>query len=690
MGSTPLETAASPELSLPELRDVEQQLRRLEKQSNWMWVMATVLLVALGTALVSLRTLPDPSDPKVTDTPFLLIIGLSGLVLLFSLYMLIKQHQLQVVRGQLFQALLRAESLRSRLSGLSSLFEGLAQVGVHFELEAALQTLADHVRSSLGAEQCSIMLLDPESRELQCVAVSGSDADFVRNARVRLGDGVAGWVAQNDEPVVLTPDVVERRFPFAYKPLRGIISGLCVPLSLPDRVIGVLSINRLQRGPDFTTEDARLVSVFARHIAIATRRMKDREVSLRSMRDHEDQLRHYHKMEALGRLAGGVAHDFNNQLTVILAYSGKLARELPEKASSREHAEQVSDAAERAARLTRKLLTFSRNRAADPRVVDVNATVGAMGDVLRRVIGDGVALEQRLASDLARVRIDPNDLEQVMTDLVVNARDSMQDGIVTIETALVRLDAREASAQVGARAGDYVRITVRDTGRGMDADTRTMAFEPFFTTKPDGSGLGLATAYGIVRQSGGFITLESDLGKGTTIRIHLPATSAEAAPDLARRPTAAAANGTGRILVVEDDESVLRLVRDMLAAAGYEVLTAAWTGQAILVVESSEQPIDLVLTDVGLPGDSGGELARWVEKNRPGVPVLFMSGYPDEDLARWGMSFDADFLRKPFTGPELLAKVRSMRERTTRRSPATGARPVLTEAEESAELPRAA
>jgi signal transduction histidine kinase/CheY-like chemotaxis protein len=625
-----------------------------------MWALAALLLAALGAALGSLYVSVGPGALFQQGVNYVLVVGVSGLTLLFSLYMLLKQRQLQSLRAELFQAIVTQESLRARLSGLSTLFEGAAHVGAPIDVEVMLQALADHVRAPLRADRASLMLLDPESGELHCVAVSGRNPDPVRGVRVPRGAGIAGWVVEQGQAIVLTPDLVQRRFPAACHPPRDIAAGLCVPVALRDQVIGVLNLSRVEGSEAFTEEDARILTAFAAHIAIAIRSANDRRQAREIDERHAEQQRQSQKMESLGRLAGGVAHDFNNLLTVILSYGSKLLRGQAADDPMRQCAEKITEAAERCAALTRQLLTFSRKQVVTMRRIEMNACVQRMSVLLRRLIGENVELETVLAPNAGSIQADSSQIEQVLMNLVVNARDALPaGGRVTITTERAQLDV-VAAATHGVRPGPYCVLAVRDTGHGMDAATQAKALEPFFTTKEQSTGLGLSTVYGIVQQSGGFLAMESRPGYGSTFRIGFPSADSQEQAAAPRGDSVATGAHGATILLVEDEQAVRELVRELLSQNGFQVLEASWAGEAVMIAESHEGRIDLMLTDVVMPGESGGELARWMEQARPEMPVLFMSGYSDDAIVRAGVQHGAAFLAKPFSEEDLIAKVRAM------------------------------
>jgi CheY-like chemotaxis protein len=365
-------------------------------------------------------------------------------------------------------------------------------------------------------------------------------------------------------------------------------------------------------------------------------------------------------MEAIGRLAGGIAHDFNNLLTVIQGRGEELLERLQPGTASYQDASLVLRTAERAAALTKQLLAFSRKQVLAPKVFDLNVVVSGMMTMLQRLIGEDIELVLRLTPDLSGVKADPGQIEQVILNLVVNARDAMpRGGTLTIETSELTL--AEAQARVAGTTTPCVGLVVRDTGHGMDAATRSRIFEPFFTTKEQGkgTGLGLATVYGIVEQSGGHVLVESEPGHGATFFVYLPrAEGASPATPASAQPAAPATRGE-TVLVVEDEPEVRALVVDVLERAGYAVLVADDGEAAARTAETHAGAIALVVTDVVMPRMSGADLAAALRVTRPDTKILFMSGYVgkvDQDALRDG----AAFISKPFTPRELLAKIRDV------------------------------
>ena len=378
----------------------------------------------------------------------------------------------------------------------------------------------------------------------------------------------------------------------------------------------------------------------------------------------EEQLRQSQKLEAVGQLAGGIAHDFNNLLTAIIGYSQLTLRQLQTEDPLRSNLEEIKRAGERAAALTRQLLAFSRKQVLQPKTLDLNAVVSEIEKMLQRLIGEDIELQTVLQSDLGSIKGDPGQIEQVLMNLAVNARDAMpQGGKLTIETHNVSVDEGYISQHIAVSPGPYVMLAVSDTGIGMDEQTQQRIFDPFFTTKElgKGTGLGLSTVYGIVKQSGGNIWVYSELGQGTTFKIYLPRLDEQAQESRPGKERQEAIFGKETILLAEDEEMVRSLMRNVLKRQGYEVLEAANGGAALLLCECHEGPIHLMITDVVMPEMSGRELTDRLTRLRPEMKVLFMSGYTDDTIVRHGiLESDIAFLQKPFTPHALALKVREL------------------------------
>jgi PAS domain S-box-containing protein len=378
----------------------------------------------------------------------------------------------------------------------------------------------------------------------------------------------------------------------------------------------------------------------------------------------QEQLRQSQKMEAVGQLAGGIAHDFNNLLTVIKGYSQLSLIQFKESDPLKVNINEINKATDRAADLIRQLLAFSRRQTMEMRVLDLNALLRNLQKMLHRVIGEDIELVTRLADDLGRVKVDPGQIEQVIMNLAVNARDAMiEGGKLTIETANVELDEEYARRHVAVTPGRYVMLAVSDTGVGITPEVRERIFEPFFTTKKggEGTGLGLSTVYGIVKQSGGNIWVYSEPEKGTTFKIYLPLVNEPLEEKKERVVKEASPRGNETILVVEDDEVVRKLAVRILREQGHRVLEASQGVDAFLICEEHKGPIHLLVTDVVMPKMSGRELAERITSIRQEVKVLYMSGYPDDTIAHHGiLNEGTNYIQKPFTVEELARKVREV------------------------------
>jgi PAS domain S-box-containing protein len=378
----------------------------------------------------------------------------------------------------------------------------------------------------------------------------------------------------------------------------------------------------------------------------------------------QEQLLQSQKMESVGRLAGGVAHDFNNMLGVIIGHAERAMEELEPDQPLQVALTEIRQAAERSAELTGRLLAFARKQTVSPRVLDMNETVAGMLTMLKRMIGEDIHLAWQPGANLWPVKIDPSQIDQILANLSVNARDAIAGvGRVTIETRNVGVDGSDGAGQRGLAPGEYVLLAVNDDGCGMDRDTQSHLFEPFFTTKSagKGTGLGLATVYGIVKQNSGFIGIDSEPGRGTTVRIYLPRHEGKAEQAHRAGPQEPAARGRETVLLVEDEPALLELSRLMLENKGYRVLTAGLPGEAIRVAEEHSGEIHLLVTDVVMPEMNGRELAKRILSLYPNLKRLFMSGYTADVIAHHGVLDEGvSFIQKPFTGKGLTAKVREV------------------------------
>jgi PAS domain S-box-containing protein len=443
----------------------------------------------------------------------------------------------------------------------------------------------------------------------------------------------------------------------------GLKGAVAFPVFRSEEVLGVIEF--LQPVP--TPTDPQALAMMAA-VGSQIGQFVDREQTEGRLRQTEDQFRQAQKMEAVGQLAGGIAHDFNNLLTGILGYSDLVLLDLKPGDQHFEEHQEIHKAAERAALLTRQLLTFSRKQVLTPKVLDVNNIVAEAEKMLLRLIGEDIHLVTQLAPDLGRIKADPGQLEQVIINLAVNARDAMNaGGTLTIETSNAQLDAAFAETHPGIAPGRFVKLSVRDNGCGMDEATRARIFEPFFTTKEigKGTGLALATVYGIVKQSGGVIEVESKPGEGTTFHIHLPRSDEVTPIRKSNQGLRKAPRGTETILLVEDEEVVRSLARTTLQNCGYSVLEANGAEEAIRLAHQHQGAIHLMLSDVVMPGMGGSRLSDRLRGVRPQMKVLFMSGYTDDSVLRHGVrEKEVAFLQKPFTPLALANKVRERLDET--------------------------
>jgi two-component system, cell cycle sensor histidine kinase and response regulator CckA len=395
----------------------------------------------------------------------------------------------------------------------------------------------------------------------------------------------------------------------------------------------------------------------------------------------ERQLQVAQKIEAVGRLSGGIAHDFNNLLGVIIGYSQVLIKKLGAGNPLLEHAEEIEKAGQRAASLTKQLLAFSRQQVLAPAVLNLNAVITDMGKMLHRLIGEDIDLGMKLSADIGRVKADQGQIEQVIMNLAINARDALpQGGKLVVETVNATLDEAYTRQHPGSKAGRYVMISVTDSGTGMTPETLAHMFEPFFTTKDrgKGTGLGLATVYGVVKQSGGYIWVESELGKGSCFKVYLPEIDEPVSAPVHAAPTAESFRGTETVLLVEDADALRKLAYTLLEQNGYHVLAAASGLEALKMVEDKRDRIDLLLTDVIMPGINGRALAERLAPLQSGLKVLYMSGYTDSAIADHGVLDEGtNLLHKPFSEEALIQKVREVLNADKPNQPGSRDVPVL-------------
>ncbi|HEY9282749.1 MAG TPA: PAS domain S-box protein [Pyrinomonadaceae bacterium] len=543
----------------------------------------------------------------------------------------------------------------------------LAQtLGTARDLITIYRALADFILASMPCSALFLSLYD-EAEALRRVVYlwyGGGERDAGELGAVPVGDGPAGKALKTGRIVALNDyqeslrgcSVVASGFDDDPRVPR---SAVVAPMIIMGHTVGAVEVQSYEPSA-YADEHLTAMRLAANLAASAIENVR----LLEQERERAAQLQQSQKMQAIGRLAGGVAHDFNNLLTAITGYSDLSLRRLAPEDRLYRNIEEIKRAAGRAADLTHQLLAFSRKQVLQPKVLDLNAVVAGMEKMLRRLIGEDIELQFELTPSLGRIKADPGQVEQILMNLVVNARDAMPGGgKLTIQTGNVRLDADYARQHVAVVPGPYVLLAVSDNGCGMDAATRAQVFDPFFTTKEQGkgTGLGLSTVYGIVKQSQGNIWVYSEVGQGTTFKIYLPWVEGEAEPISPAEDNKSLAAGTETILLVEDDEMVRAIARTVLCQAGYTVLEAADGESAIGLCRLHPGPIHLVLTDVVMPRMSGRAVADRLKELRPDLPVLFMSGYTEEAVVHHGvLSEGMHFMEKPFTPATLTRKVRDV------------------------------
>jgi len=557
--------------------------------------------------------------------------------------------------------------LRTRQAHLEALLEVSRQLSKIQPVESLLTTIAEACGRLLDSDTVGFRRVDGD--ELILAGSWGDARNVMITERLRMGESLAGRVAVGGEPLVVTDLANDPRVTPAHRASfhsRGYQALLVIPVKVGERVVGVLSVLS-RRDEGFSAEDVMIATAFAAQAAVAlenSRLYQETQRAYDELSQTQDQLAQASKMEAVGHLAGGVAHDFNNLLMVIMGRADVVLRGLDSKHSIRPAIQEITRTAQRAADLTHQLLAFSRKQVLKPAVLDLNSVIANLTEMLRRLIGEDIDLVAVLEPALGRAKADLGQVEQIVMNLAVNARDAMpHGGQLTLETANVELDAEYARMHVGVRPGSYVMLALSDTGVGMDHATQARIFEPFFTTKGPrkGTGLGLAMVYGIVKQSGGNIGVYSEPGQGTTFKIYLPMIDEPIDGSPESSPPSYPSYGKETVLVVEDEEGVRTLVRDILEQSGYTVLETSHGAQAIETSERHPGPIHLFLTDVVMPEMSGRELVQRLGVLRPASKVLFMSGYTaNAVMHRGALESETEFLQKPFTAATLTRKVREI------------------------------
>jgi signal transduction histidine kinase len=565
--------------------------------------------------------------------------------------------------GLFEEQLLLLDNARTRRARLQALLDVGREVSRIQPPASLLERIATTCGRLLQTDSVGIRLV--EGDDLVVAYASGGARDVMSTPRLKIGESLSGLVAASGQTLVLSDPAADPRLIPVHRAAMerlGYRALVAAPIKAGERIAGVLSV-QTRRRLGFSEEDVEVVTAFAGQVGVAlhnNRLYEELQQAYRELTLTQDQLLQSQKMEAIGRLAGGIAHDFNNLLTVIAGQTYML-RNQAAAGPVREGVERIEATAERAAELIRQLLAFSRKQVLQPGVLRLNAIVESMAPMLTRLIGEDIELSTRLEPQLLHVKADPTQVEQVIMNLVVNARDAMpRGGQLTVATGNVAVDVTSPPPHPDVTPGTYVMLAVTDTGTGMDAETRRRLFEPFYTTKEPGkgTGLGLSTVYGIVKQSGGHIWVCSEPGRGATFTICLPAVC-EAPEAPAVVPPDDAPRGTETILLVEDEGDLRALVRQVLQERGYHVVEAAGPREALHLASESRSRIDLLLTDVIMPQMTGRVLADLLTAERPAMPVLFMSGYADNAVVEHGvLQAGRAYLQKPFTPIQLARVVR--------------------------------
>ncbi len=585
---------------------LRDRIRVIERRDWWLWACAVLITLLLSGGIVSFG-FPGlhVHYPDLNSEPIAnTMVSLVGMVLLFDIYTIYQHFQIQAVRKQLIES---EEIFRLITESAADMIAVIDTNGRRLYNSPSHEKILGYTPLELGGTT-GVDQIHPEDRDKVAKAAAEARRTGMGTTleyRMRHKDG--SWRALESRASTISKD--------------GEVEKLVI-------------VNR------DITERKRL----------------------------EEQFRQSQKMEAVGRLSGGVAHDFNNLLGVIIGYGEIVQEGTPEGSSLRPCVDEMLKAGHRAADLTRQLLAFSRQQVMDPRILDLNAVVKDMEKMLKRLIGEDVQLKTKLDPALLRIKADPGQIEQVIMNLAVNARDAMPEGgELRLTTSNVCLD-QDFVRPYPVMPGDYVLFTVTDNGIGMDSKTRARVFEPFFTTKEKGkgTGLGLSTVYGVVKQSGGYIDLVSEPGAGATFNIYLP--KVEVAADVQKQLTELpdSPRGTETLLLVEDEASLRKLSRQLLERCGYEVLEAESGAEALKISEANHRTIHLLLTDVVMPGMSGRVLADQLVKRRPEIRVVYMSGYTGQTVGEHGVLAEGSlFLPKPFTREALARKIRQALDSNT-------------------------
>src|SRR5579864_589690 len=581
--------------------NMRERMRVIERRDWWLWLCAVLITLLLTAAITSFGlpalnlTWPPSRSTPLNDT----IMGLVAMVLLFDIYTVYQHFQIQYVRKQLLE---REEIFRLITESAADMIAVVDTDGRRLYNSPSYEKILGYTQKDLQST-IAFQQIHPEDQEkVRKAAADAQRSGVGTSLEYRIQHKNGGWHTLESKASTIFKD--------------GVVEKLVI-------------VNR------DVTERKRL----------------------------EEQFRQAQKMEAVGRLSGGVAHDFNNLLGVIIGYGEVVQEGMPPENPLRQFVDEMLMAAHRASALTRQLLAFSRQQVMDPKVLDLNAVLRPMQEMLKRLIGEDVKLMTELDPDLLRIRADQGQIEQVLMNLFVNARDAMPNGgELRLSTSNFHMDEEFVRRYpYPVQVGDYVLLTVTDNGSGMDAATQARVFEPFFTTKEKGkgTGLGLSMVYGIVKQSGGYIEVASELGAGTTFKIYLPKVEQELDSQKSEPELPLSLRGDETILLVEDELSLRKLSRHLLELCGYQVIEAESGPQALNLTASTLQKIDLLLTDVVMPGMNGRMLADQLLERDPHLRVLFMSGYTGQTVGAHGVLAEgSSFLQKPLTREALARKVR--------------------------------
>jgi PAS domain S-box-containing protein len=625
--------------------------------ASWLGVPLRTHSRTIGVLVVQHYEDPLAYDQK--DLEFLMSVG--------------SQIALAIERKQAEQALQDAN--KRALKEYERLIERIAALGQTLgsarDLTTIFRALREFAGASVPCDGLVISLYDREknSRRAAYLWTDNKEFDPAVLGEVPVKDGLTGRAIRSGSVIIdndFKPKILDRKA-LEIGDCQGESlprSALSAPMTVMGRTVGCVEIQSYQTQA-FNQEHATAMRMAANLAANAVENI----LLIEREQAKEEQLRQVQKMESIGTLAGGIAHDFNNLMTAVTGYSELALRSLSPDDPLRPRIEVIKGAGERAAGLTRQLLAFSRKQMLQPKVLDLNSVVTGIAQMLPRVIGEHIDLRYRLGDSLGQIKADPGQIEQVIVNLAVNARDAMPGGgWLTIKTENVHFTRRFGRGDLTVEPGHYVLMAVSDTGSGMDHETQEHIFEPFFTTKEvgKGTGLGLSTVYGIIKQSGGSLLVYSEVGKGTSFKIYLPRVDEIVEND---ETVADAANLTGRetVLLVEDEEVVRNLSKEILETYGYSVLVAANGREGLSLGKEFQGPIDLVITDVIMPLMSGPEMAEGLRLSRPDTRVLFMSGFTDEAIVHHGvLDENVFFLQKPFSPEALASKTREVLDEAAR------------------------